>query len=648
MNKKQYLRKLVSVKKSNRFVNFYCDFETVVYNDRHYVTCYSIVANKCKLSNIISIRNPSEIVEKSNLLILDFINNCVSLVKTNKKESHIFFFHNLNKFDSYFLLHTLSNNEAFDIRIISRNNQVYKIIVFDKITQLRLEFRDSLLYLPISLSEIANIFCKNYKKLDFNHKDNSIENYIDNQVFLKNLKIYCLYDSLVLEEGFEKFLKYIRTTLLIEPLDSLSLPGISLRYFRSRFYDDVNCPIERLSMNKDNFIRKSYRGGMVELFKPHLLDGFHYDVNSLYPYIMKSFPMPIGVGKWVDISNIEDFFGFVKVEVTSPDCEHKPFLNYYDEKLGLIAPIGSWTEVYFSEEIKHALTLGYKFKYLKALSYEKGILFDKFVDSLYTLRLTYNKGSPLNLITKLLLNSLYGRFGMKTEMVKSKIIDNNDIQEYVSSYDIINISTFDNKSLINFRETPALHKLNLLLKYNYINIEKYKSLIKQPNSINESSAVQISSAITAYGRIFMDRFKRDSELDVYYSDTDSIFCKNALNPEFISKIEIGKFKLENKINEAIFLLPKVYMLKTFENETIIKCKGLNSKLLTDIDIYNIFFNSSSFIKKWVSHFKRDFKAFTISEQHYSFKISSKLLKREKVMENGKWVDTKPLKLNWKT
>ena len=236
---------------------------------------------------------------------------------------------------------------------------------------------------------------------------------------------------------------------------------------------------------------------------------------------------------------------------------------------------------------------------------------------------------------------------MKTEMIKSKIIDNNNIQEYVSSYDIINISTFDNKSLINFRETPSLHKLNLLLKYNYIDIEKYKSLIKQPNSINESSAVQISSAITAYGRIFMDRFKRDSELDVYYSDTDSIFAKNALNPEFISNTEIGKFKLENKINEAIFLLPKVYMLKTLENETIIKCKGLNSKMLTDIDIYNIFFNSSSFIKKWVSHFKRDFKAFTISEQHYNFKISSKLLKREKVMKDGKWVDTKPLKLNWK-
>ncbi len=641
---KQHLSKILNFKKVNKFINFYCDFETVIYNNKHYVTCYSIAGKNYKLSNIIKISNINELNNNSNYLVLEFIYNCLDLVKNYKKDYFLFFFHNLNKFDSYFILNTLSNIDAFDIKIISRNNKVYKIILIEKSSKVKIEFRDSLLYLPISLHELSNIFCSKYKKLSFNQEINILENYLTNELFKEELQHYCLNDVLVLNEGFENFLRYIRTNLCIEPLESLSLPGISLRYFRSKFYDDIAHPIERLSSNKDIFIRKSYRGGIVELFKPHLIDGFHYDVNSLYPYIMKSFPMPIGIGEWNDIQDIDNFFGFVKVEVTSPEYDHKPFLNYYDEKLGLITPIGSWVEVYFSEEIKYALTLGYKFKYLKGISYKRDIIFDKFVDSLYNLRLSYPKGSPLNIITKLLLNSLYGRFGMKTEMLKSEIIDNVDIKKYVSIYDVVNISTFKHKSLINFQEIPAEDKLYRLLQENYINLEQYKSFSKKKSSINESSAVQIASAITAYARIFMDKFKRDSNLDVYYSDTDSIFCKNPLPLEFISNTELGKFKLENRISEAIFLLPKVYMLKTFDNKTIIKCKGLSSELLSDIDIYDIFFNSNSVIKKFVSHFKRDFRNFTIFKQQYDIRISPNLLKRNKIIKNGKWVNTSPLKI----
>lgn len=643
MSKKKYLSKLLDINKGTNFVNFYCDFETVVYKDRHYVTCYSIVGNNCEFSNIVKINTAEDIIAKSYSLVLEFVQKCFELSKTNKKKS-LFFFHNLNKFDSYFLLNTLSNEDCFNIDIISRNTQIYKIIVNDKSNPLRIEFRDSLLYLPISLAKISEIFCSKHKKLAFDQQNNILENYLYDEKFKKSLVSYCLQDSLALKEGFESFLNYIRTSLLIEPLSSLSLPGISLRYFRLKFYDDKKFPIEKLCANKDSFVRKSYRGGTADVFKPYLLNGFHYDVNSLYPYIMKYSPMPIGEGKWVDIHNIDDFFGFVKVEVTSPEFIHKPFLNYYDSKRGLIAPIGSWVEIYFSEEIKYALTLGYKFKYLKGLSYEKGVIFDQFVESLYPLRLKHDKGSPLNTIIKLLLNSLYGRFGMKTDMLKSKIIENSSIKSYVSIYDVANISTFNTKSLINYKETPTQKKVHALLNENCIDAKQYQDLSKQLNSFNESSAPHVASAITAFARIFMDKFKRDPNLDVYYSDTDSIFCKNPLPSNLISDTELGKFKLENTIKEGIFLLPKVYMLKTVNNETIIKCKGLDNRLLTDLDIYDIYFNSTNFIKKFVSYFRRDFRNFIISKQQYNISISSKLLKRNKIIENGKWVDTKPLNI----
>lgn len=646
MNRRQYLTKILDGRSHNRFINFYCDFETVIHEGRHNVSCYSIVGKNYQSSNIIKITNNEDILEASKNLILEFLNKCFELVNASKNRSkpHLFFFHNLNKFDSYFILNVLSDLDLFDIQLISRNNQVYKIVVSDKKTNVKFEFRDSLLYLPISLDTLSSIFCTNYKKTIFNQESNILESYIINDNFRSELIEYCLNDSKALQEGFEVFLEYIRNTLSIEPLMCLSLPGISLRYFRTKFYNDLKMPIERLSENKDNFIRKSYRGGSVEVFRPHLQNGFHYDVNSLYPYIMKSFPMPIEIGKWKDIDNIEDFFGFVKVEVESPAHLHKPFLNYYDEKLGLIAPVGTWVEIYFSEEIKYALTLGYKFKYLKGLSYEKGILFNDFVDTLYNIRSQYPKGSPLNIITKLIMNSLYGRFGMKVNMPKSKIIDNDEIQKYVSSYDVANISCFDKKSLINFTEIPILDKLNKLLEHNYIDVEKYNSLQKQKISINESSAVQIASAITAYSRIHMHKLLSTSNIAVYYTDTDSIFCNKPFPDNSVSQTELGKLKLENEIKEGIFLLPKLYMIKTANGHTIIKSKGIDSKLLSEKDIYNIFDNSTSFIKKFVSHFKRNFQKFTISQRSSTIQISPNLLKRTKIIKNGKWVDTNPLKI----
>jgi hypothetical protein len=646
MNKKKYLSKLNTQKKHKNFLRFYCDFETVVYKSQHYVTCYSIVDKDKTYSNVVQIKQFEKLSEFSNLLITEFLNKCFELVKCSnyKNSTCLFFFHNLNKFDSYFILNTISNLENYDIKLITRNNQVYKITIVDIKNHIKLEFRDSLLYLPIPLDTISEVFCLKYKKLVFDQTQNIIENYIKEETFLIELKNYCIHDSLCLQEGFEHFLNYIRMNLNIEPLESLSLPGISLKYFRSKFYDDEKLPIERLSENKDHFIRKSYRGGIVELFKPHLLDGYHYDVNSLYPYVMKSFPMPIGVGEWVDIDDIENFFGFIKVEVTSPTYLHKPFLSYYNEKLGLISPVGKWTEIYFSEEIKYALTLGYKFKYIKGLSYKKGILFDKFVDSLYSIRLNHSKGTPLNLIIKLLLNSIYGRFGMKTDMLKSKLVPNSDVEKYVSIYDVTNISTFNVKSLINFKETPVLEKLNLLLTSGIINIEEYNNLKKNNPSINENSAVQIASAITSYARIFMDKFKRDENLDVYYSDTDSIFSKNPLSYEYISDITMGNFKLENRIKEAIFILPKFYMLKTFDNKEIIKCKGISKELLTEEDIRKAFNNSEGIFKKLVSYFVRDFKHLNIIKQDRNIFISPTLLKRKKIYKDGKWVDTTPLKI----
>lgn len=83
-------------------------------------------------------------------------------------------------------------------------------------------------------------------------------------------------------------------------------------------------------------------------------------------------------------------------------------------------------------------------------------------------------------------------------------------------------------------------------------------------------AVQMSAAITAYSRIHM--YKYISREDCYYTDTDSAVPGSPIPEEEVSSTELGKLKLEYKVDTGIFLAPKSYLLVT-KNDDILKHKG---------------------------------------------------------------------------
>jgi hypothetical protein len=53
---------------------------------------------------------------------------------------------------------------------------------------------------------------------------------------------------------------------------------------------------------------------------------------------------------------------------------------------------------------------------------------------MYLLRLTYDKSNPMNLIAKLLMNSLYGRFGMDDNFPKIIVIHKDFLPDFENKY----------------------------------------------------------------------------------------------------------------------------------------------------------------------------------------------------------------------
>lgn len=293
---------------------------------------------------------------------------------------------------------------------------------------------------------------------------------------------------------------------------------------------------------------------------------------------MANNPMPIDqpVAFLGDIRKVDsNAFGFFYCKITSPDYLEHPILQRSiktSSGLTTVAGLGTWVGWIFSEEMDNAMKYGYNFEILKGYQFKKGFIFKQYVDSMYNLRLQYLKTHPMNLIAKLLMNSLYGKFGMKSVTTKVEIISNNDLTKYLDKFNtsiadiiylenhvilIINTNEFKPSSDTPYNDIDLIHKMD--------------------------TNVAIASAISAYARIHMSQFKNNPLFKLYYSDTDSAVFNCQLPPEYVGEA-IGLMKLEHVISKAVFLAPKVYALITENGEQIIKAKGLTKDAIQNITI----------------------------------------------------------------
>jgi hypothetical protein len=203
-----------------------------------------------------------------------------------------------------------------------------------------------------------------------------------------------------------------------------------------------------------------------------------YDVNALYPSAMLTNKYPTKLLSYFigDISNKHDYkhlsplinknlTGFFKVKVQAPSITH-PLLPYKMNNTTVFGQ-GSWEGWYYSEEIKNAINFGYEIEILAGYIFESADLFSNYVEAMNKMKVEAEKDSPNYLIAKLLLNSLYGRFGMKPSLNNHKIIDKDLLSNLISS-DSLHLENIDTVTYLG--EKAMVTYLNEYTKTSNTNI----------------------------------------------------------------------------------------------------------------------------------------------------------------------------------
>lgn len=601
-----------------------------------------------------------------------------------KYSQHTYYTHNLGNFDAVYLLKIILEynkkvKDYFDLKnIIYRNEDLLKfeVSIPSLYKTTKIIFVDSYNLLANSLSSLAKQFGiptqKGYFPYNFVNKNTlnyigvtpGIEEFkgISKEEYTKiyrqdwNLKEenleYLKKDLLSLYEIMKESNKYLFINHKVQMTDSLTISGLAMKIFCTYYlYNNTISIINKPKIFND--LKLSYYGGIVEVYKPYGENLKYYDVNSLYPFVAKN-KLPLKLLSYCEFltenlteaKTLSDRFGFFKCRINTRNVAPK-YLGllpiHYDSKL--IMPHGEWEGWYFSEEVKFAEYYGYEVTVLCRYVFDDAYTptFNKYVDNLFKIK-SNSQGSE-KLMTKFFLNSLLGRFGLDIEKPITTILTEKMTKELLIANELSFKKITDEDFLVTYNPKPSLE----ICEEHGVD---YNQLLNSRNPIREDSPLQnvniaISSAIAAYGRIYMNQIKiqiLEKGGNIYYTDTDSIVTDIELDPVYVGD-KLGQFKLLDDIEKGYFISSKTYCLIQKNGKVIMKAKGVNDKENLSIETYEKLYNNED-VQLTKNYSSKDlYKGgvyfldtnMTIKHDSYS--------KREKIFdENNKWIDTKPLEI----
>ena len=511
----------------------------------------------------------SEIGNEENIKIDNNIDSFMDFCY--KEKNSIFYFHNL-KFDGEFIIYWLLTHDFKHVEkrqdienntfttLISNMGQFYNIVVYFKKgnkTVHKVTFIDSLKIIPFSVDDTAKSFKLPISKLEIDYNKvrekghvltEEETNYIKNDVLIMSKAL-----KMVFDEGLTRMTRASNALF-----DYKEIIG------KGRF---EHC-FPTLENAIDEELRKSYKGGFTYLnpiyIEKDVENIINLDVNSLYPYVMYSKPLPFGfpkyfIGKYEEdkiyplyIQKIMCSFEIKKNKIPTIQIKNSmsfmsnEYLETSNNERVLLTLTNIDLELFFENYNVYNLEYieGWKFKSINGIFSE---YINKWIEKKNEGTITGNKGQRT--LAKLMLNSLYGKFATSLE-VQSKI-------PYIED------------EIVKYKLTEKEEKDGLYLPVaSFITAYAREITIRTSNKIKEYS-------INKYGQ------------DMYiYSDTDSI--KTTLSIEELEKfcdiddVKLGAWKNEGIATKGRWVRQKCY-IEEIEGEMHITCAGMPERCYSQVE-----------------------------------------------------------------
>ncbi len=319
--------------------------------------------------------------------------------------------------------------------------------------------------------------------------------------------------------------------------------------------------------------QKAYYGGRVQVFTElgvEIGPVRSMDANSMFPSVMLG-------GQYPDIDDVHRANGnerilmnliddpdrliWAQLEMTSKaGINFLPMTNDEGRRVWDRPTFSGWLA---EPEIKYAIQNGWQVDRVGKIHHAAPISpFDMFITKFYNLRNQYKRDNDgRELMVKLLLNSLYGKFGQRpmTQRIDqdakiTKIMEDDDYEEKYQ------LRFYDGTC-----DLPYLMPLN-------------------EGRTPRSQWFGFAAFITSYARVELQKVIQLAGEHAVYCDTDSVHYHEAVHDRMMSMVplgdELGQWKLEtpDAIPRCRYWEPKVYLhMDDHGNKLLVKHKGVDTR-----------------------------------------------------------------------
>jgi hypothetical protein len=242
---------------------------------------------------------------------------------------------------------------------------------------------------------------------------------------------YLVFDVVSLAHFLGILYSWTTTVYGFNLLNCISLAQFTILNYRLNFQ---NKKVFYLSNGLRRMFQPFFGGNKIHITQNVGKNLYFYDINSLYPYLMLR-GLPNDYSPITTKEDLNFFFGFIGVTLLKKP-KNKFFTDFF-------------RGIMFSEEVKMLIKMGHLFKFHYFIKFKQEKLFCTYVKHFYHIK-RYTKSDLLKYLSKVCLNSLYGKFATQISRINSL-----QISMAVNSYARVEMLQYKQKYFI-YADTDSI------------------------------------------------------------------------------------------------------------------------------------------------------------------------------------------------